>query len=159
MDRAKPPRFDERQRREILSLARNAIGEYLQNRREITPPSFDFFEAPAAAFVTLRKETELRGCIGCTEALLPLGQTIVNCAISAAFRDPRFPELRPDELLQVQLEVSILSAFEKIQDHLSIEIGVQESRTSSGCMALPGNANRSIFRRNFRRRNGADVHR
>jgi AmmeMemoRadiSam system protein A len=125
MDSARSVRkFDERQRREILSLARNAIGEYLQNRSEIVPPPLDFFEPPAAAFVTLRKESELRGCIGCTEAILPLGKTIVNCAISAAFRDPRFPELRPEELPDVRLEVSVLSEFEKIRDHSAIEIGV-----------------------------------
>ena len=45
---------------------------------------------PAATFVTLRLEGDLRGCIGSIEALRPLGEDVYANARSAAYRDTRF---------------------------------------------------------------------
>jgi len=61
------------------------------------------------AFVTLHKHGRLRGCVGFIEALTPLYQTVRDCAVAAALRDPRFEPVRPHELAELRLEISVLS--------------------------------------------------
>lgn len=65
---------------------------------------------PGATFVTLTWGGKLRGCIGSLEARRALGEDVVANALSAAFRDPRFPPLTAAEFAEVELEVSELSA-------------------------------------------------
>lgn len=117
-------RHDEAQRRIMLSLARDAIEKFVISSYEIAPPADDFLQEPGAAFVTLKKDEMLRGCIGSTEAKLALGKTIIGCAISAATRDPRFPPVSAIEIPRLQLEVSVLSPFRRITNPEEIEVGV-----------------------------------
>lgn len=65
---------------------------------------------PGATFVTLTLGGKLRGCIGSLEARRALGEDVVANALSAAFRDPRFPPLTVAEFAEVELEVAELSA-------------------------------------------------
>jgi len=65
---------------------------------------------PGAAFVTLRRHSELRGCVGSPVARRALGADVVDNAFRAAFEDPRFPPLRLDELQGLHLSVAILTA-------------------------------------------------
>jgi AmmeMemoRadiSam system protein A len=116
----------------VLSLARNAVHEYLTTRRQFPYPKLDFLKTPSAAFVTLKIEEELRGCIGSTQHLYPLGETIVRCAISAATEDPRFPPLTLNEFPLVRFEVSILSEFTPIQRMEEIEPGIHGVMITSG---------------------------
>ena len=68
------------------------------------------FPEPTACFVSLHtQDGELRGCIGSLEAQRPLAEAVVEAAMGAALRDPRFPPLTADELPRVDLELSILS--------------------------------------------------
>jgi AmmeMemoRadiSam system protein A len=64
----------------------------------------------AAAFVSLKKGGQLRGCIG---TILPLHDNLMEeireNAISAGTRDPRFPAVRPEELEQLEYSVDVLS--------------------------------------------------
>lgn len=64
---------------------------------------------PGAAFVTLRLRGALRGCIGSAVATRPLALDVVQQAFNAAFRDPRFPRLAPEELAGLALSVSVLT--------------------------------------------------
>jgi hypothetical protein len=64
---------------------------------------------PGASFVTLRMGGELRGCIGSIEPRRALGEDVVSNARAAAYRDPRFPPVSPDEHDALQVEVSVLS--------------------------------------------------
>src|SRR5437867_416157 len=83
----------------ILELARKAFEQYILNGSEISYPSdIAVLQIPCGAFVTLKIEGELRGCIGFTDARYPLGEIIVKCAILAATRDPRFPAVQKSEL-------------------------------------------------------------
>jgi len=116
-------RFDPSQRKIILNLARDAIRNRLESKIDVFSPPHEFLNIPAATFVTIRISGELRGCIGTTEATRPLGETIISCAVSAAFRDPRFPPLRSEEYPQIDLEVSVLSLFRRIQAVEQIEVG------------------------------------
>lgn len=81
-------------------------------RGEPTPPLED--PSPAlrvngAAFVTLRSNGTLRGCMGHPQPRQPLWQCVAEMAEAAATRDPRFPLLRPEE--PVAVDVSVLSAM------------------------------------------------
>jgi AmmeMemoRadiSam system protein A len=62
-----------------------------------------------AAFVTLKRRGALRGCIGSAEAWRPLGEDILDNALKAAFRDPRFPPLVADEVAGLEVKVAVLS--------------------------------------------------
>jgi AmmeMemoRadiSam system protein A len=82
------------------------------------------FGARRACFVTLTKSGNLRGCIGSIFPNEPLYQAVIRRAKSAATEDPRFPAVRPDELKEIEVEVSVLTvpkplAFTSPQDLLS----------------------------------------
>lgn len=68
-----------------------------------------FLDRPGAAFVTLTQQGALRGCIGSLTAYRPLREDVASNAVSAAFRDPRFPPLTSRELPETHIEVSVLS--------------------------------------------------
>ncbi len=106
----------------LVRLARNAIEEYLRNRREIEPPR----ETPEklwekmGVFVTLTKHNApkhvaLRGCIGFPMPIYPLVKATIKAAIYAAVDDPRFPPVRESELDDLTVEVSVLTPPELIE--------------------------------------------
>ncbi len=71
---------------------------------------------PAAAFVTLTLDGELRGCMGRLDAERPLWENVRDAAIAAAIGDPRFLPLAPEEVPAVRIEVSILGPMTEIAD-------------------------------------------
>jgi AmmeMemoRadiSam system protein A len=75
------------------------------------------------AFVTLRIGGELRGCIGYIEYPGPVRTAVEDVARKAAFGDPRFDPLGPDELDQVQIEISVLTPMRRITSPGEITIG------------------------------------
>jgi len=96
----------------LLLVARQSIQHGLQfgkalevDLEKYSPPLTD----PGAAFVTLEKGGQLRGCIGSIEAHRPLIQDVAEHAWNAAFRDPRFPQLTEEEYHMLSLEISILT--------------------------------------------------
>lgn len=100
--------FTEERGQLLVRLARAAIAREFG----IATPSLahpDWLDAPGAVFVTLTESGRLRGCIGSLEAHRPLGMDVEHNARAAAFSDPRFPPLRPEELDRVRVEVSLLS--------------------------------------------------
>jgi AmmeMemoRadiSam system protein A len=80
-------------------------------------------DEPRGAFVCIHKGKDLRGCIGQIEPRGPLSQTIKSMAVEAAFRDPRFCAVAPDELDKIDIEISVLTPFQRISDPSAIEIG------------------------------------
>lgn len=120
------------ERKIILDLARKAIAEYLQAGMEISPPDEPFLCTPSGAFVTIKIQGELRGCIGFTEPKYSLGETIVHCAVLAAVKDPRFPPMGKEELDPADIEVSVLSEFQQIRSVDEIEVGKHGLFITSG---------------------------
>ena len=98
---------------ELLTIARSAIGEKfgLPGRCGAMHPAL---EKAGATFVTLRRAGQLRGCVGSIEAERPLGIDVRRNAIAAAFGDTRFAPLAPSEFEDLAIEVSLLSANERI---------------------------------------------
>ena len=108
----------------LLNIAQNAI-EAEMNHQEIPELKIDSetLKQKRGAFVTLKKNGDLRGCIGYIKAYKPLGETVQEMAIAAAFHDPRFPSLKPDEVKQLTFEISVLSPLKRIHDINEIEVG------------------------------------
>lgn len=75
------------------------------------------------AFVTLKRDGRLRGCIGNIVGNGPLVATIERMAGAAAFEDPRFPPLAADEIDDLHVEVSVMGPLTPCPDPGLIEIG------------------------------------
>jgi AmmeMemoRadiSam system protein A len=86
----------------------------------------------AGAFVTIKINGELRGCIGYPEPELPLVAVIDRCAVSAAISDPRFPALSLDEWRDIEIEISVLGPIERIADISDVVIGQHGLIAESG---------------------------
>lgn len=91
---------------------------------EIPVPPTDKLRRTVGAFVTLKLDGRLRGCIGNIQGGGELYETIWNMARSAAFSDPRFPELTDEEFDKVEVEISVLSPIRECQDFNAVEVGV-----------------------------------
>ncbi len=85
--------------------------------------SSDKLRQIGAAFVTLKKHGQLRGCIGHIIGSIPLNQCVQQVALSAALEDPRFNRVVPSELPELQFEISVLTPVEIIKDLESITVG------------------------------------
>lgn len=116
--------LNEKEKSDLLKLARLALEKHVRERKtpEFTPESTNL-ETKCGAFVTLHKLGELRGCVGYIEAYKPLYQTIIEMAQSASTRDSRFDPVTPDELGDIDIELSVLSPLEKLTDFSKIIIG------------------------------------
>lgn len=99
----------------LLSFARTAIAERFGGPKVQRPPRHSWLDQPRAVFVTLKVQGELRGCIGQLVARLPLFEAVQEAARSAAFTDPRFFPLEPEELPRVRIDVSALSPLEPLE--------------------------------------------
>lgn len=116
--------LDQNDKNSLLKLARAALEDHV--RRDETPvfkPQSAVLETKCGAFVTLHKNGDLRGCIGYIEAFKPLYQTIIEMAQAASTRDSRFDPVTPNELADIDIELSVLSPLEKLNDFSKIEIG------------------------------------
>jgi AmmeMemoRadiSam system protein B/AmmeMemoRadiSam system protein A len=101
--------YDEGHGRTLLGLARGAVGEALGNG-SVAIPDEPWLKEKRATFVTLNQDGKLRGCIGSLQPTRALGEDVVANAANAALADRRFSPLRPDELSNIEMEVSLLSA-------------------------------------------------
>jgi len=75
-----------------------------------------------ATFVTLNSHGQLRGCIGSLKPHRPLGEDVASNAISAAFRDPRFPPVTTAEWPEVDIEVSLLGRADFMEASTEAEV-------------------------------------
>ena len=102
----------------LLDVARASIQHGLRHRQALAVNPNDYPETLRplrATFVTLETGGQLRGCIGALAAYQPLVQDVAVHAYAAAFEDPRFPELRPDELPKLEIFISVLSPPEPMR--------------------------------------------
>jgi len=74
-------------------------------------------------FVTLHKKGDLRGCIGNFHPTTPLYQTVAEQTRMSALRDSRFPPVRPEEVEDIDIEISVLMPPKHIDDPLDWEFG------------------------------------
>ena len=102
----------EAEKSSLLRLARRSLEQAVTERGaaslgddEMTPT----LREKRGAFVTLEKQGHLRGCIGYILPRVPLHQAVIENAVNAALHDPRFPAVRPAELGDIEIEISVLS--------------------------------------------------
>lgn len=107
----------------IVSLARETIEGYLLRRQLPEPtPTTPEMAQPAGVFVSLKKQGQLRGCIGTFEpACACVAEEIVANALAAAFRDPRFPPVSAEELPFITYSVDILTPPQPVADPGSLD--------------------------------------
>ncbi|MDW7668962.1 MAG: AmmeMemoRadiSam system protein A [Bacillota bacterium] len=106
---------------EHVKLAKLSIKTFLDTGEKLKLPENlnkeDFYNKIAGTFVSLKKDGELRGCIG---TIFPtkesLGKEIIENAVSAAFRDPRFYPVKKEELDELDYSVDVLEEPEEIKD-------------------------------------------
>lgn len=108
----------------LLNIARKTIESYIQNKEKPTfDPTSDKLKKPGAAFVTLHKKGNLRGCIGHIIASVPLWECVRDMAIAAATQDPRFSKVQEEEIPELHIEISVLTPPELISDPQKVIVG------------------------------------
>lgn len=114
----------DQEKKTLLDIAKRAIMAKSGNKDAPKMASdLPILKEKRGAFVTLRKRGLLRGCIGYIKAVKPLGETVQEMAVAAAFHDPRFPAVKSDEIRDLSFEVSVLSPLQRVQASQDIEVG------------------------------------
>ncbi|MCR5624300.1 MAG: AmmeMemoRadiSam system protein A [Lachnospiraceae bacterium] len=110
---------------EYVRLALKSLESYILNHRKLSvsegvsgfsdEAKTELLNKQAGAFVSIHEHGRLRGCIG---TILPtcenVAQEIINNAISASTRDPRFEPIESDELPFLEVNVDVLGEPEPI---------------------------------------------
>lgn len=146
--------YTSKQRRLLLDLARRAISGRLSpaplspTRRSSRSADVSVRPDPDAlepallekrgTFVTLTVGGRLRGCIGHLEASQPLHLDVAENALHAAFEDPRFPPLRPDELPGLEIEISVLGTTRPLSYRDPEDLLKQLAATRPGVIIAQG---------------------
>lgn len=99
----------------IFNIVRQSIISYFNEEtfvpNHVPPVLLEY----GAAFITIKYEGKLRGCMGSIYPTKPLILDIIDNTINAAFQDPRFIPLTMEELEKIKISISILSSIERIK--------------------------------------------
>ncbi|SMC25832.1 hypothetical protein SAMN02746041_02443 [Desulfacinum hydrothermale DSM 13146] len=123
---AEMPPLSAADKEQLKAIARRAIEAKLQ---ENVPPPIELAQLSEnlrrkrGAFVTLKIQGRLRGCIGQIVGRSPLAQTVARMAVAAAFQDPRFPPLTREEWPGVTVEISALTPLRRVHRAEEIQVG------------------------------------
>ena len=132
--------MNDKQKQTLLKVAKETVAAAVAGR-PVYEPETDHAEllAEVGCFVTLKNGEELRGCIGQFTADKPLIEMVCQMAVSSSMHDPRFggDRIVPEELPDLDVEISVLSPMVKTDDSLSLRLGIDgiyitDGRTS-GC--------------------------
>jgi len=125
----------------LINIVKETIKAHLNSNDQ---PDFYYgqkaLNEEVGAFVTLKIEGKLRGCIGMLITKEPLYITVSNMALEAAFHDPRFEALKKEEYTALEVEISVLTPFKKIDSIDEIEVGkhgLMISRGNNSGLLLP----------------------
>lgn len=129
--------FEEKERAKIakqreqedayVQLARKTIENYVRTGETIAVPDglpSEMYSQRAGVFVSVKENGSLRGCIGTIHAVRTcVAEEIIENAISAACRDPRFLPIRQEELDELMISVDVLGDTEAIDtpDQLDVK--------------------------------------
>ncbi len=119
------------QKKKLIEVARQTLETYINEGKKpnfnVTDPALGESNSPLreklGVFVTLRKDGQLRGCMGEFSPTTPLWQTVIDRTVVAATKDPRFPPVKSVELDDIAIEISVLSKPESVNDWQEIELG------------------------------------
>lgn len=127
-----------------VRLARQTIETYVRTGRKISVPEGlpeELYEKQAGVFVSLKEEGKLRGCIGTIAPVRNnIAEEIIENAISASARDPRFRPVQPEELDKLVYSVDVLGETEEIASKEELDVkryGVIVSKGRKRGLLLP----------------------
>ncbi|MBD5509358.1 MAG: AmmeMemoRadiSam system protein A [Lachnospiraceae bacterium] len=127
-----------------VQLARETIEAYVRTGEKIEVPDGlpqEMYERQAGAFVSIKENGGLRGCIGTIQAVqASIAEEIINNAISAAVRDPRFYPIESEELDKLTISVDVLGETERIDSPDDLDVkryGVIVTRGYKRGLLLP----------------------
>lgn len=129
-------RYEEKEKRRIMEqrakedayvqLARRTVEEYVRTGRRIAVPEGlpkEMYENRAGVFVSIKKEGRLRGCIGTIQAVRgSIAEEIIENAVSASSKDPRFSPIEPKELDTLSISVDVLGDTEEIESSDQLDV-------------------------------------
>lgn len=130
--------MNETQQKVLLKVARDTV-EAAVLRKPVDEPSTEDPQllAEQGCFVTLKNGDELRGCIGQFVADRPLIEMVSQMAVASCLHDTRFDRITPQELDELDIEISVLSPMVKTENPLSLRLGIDgiyiTNGHSSGC--------------------------
>ncbi len=123
---SEPPfSLSQREKDELLKIARKSVETAVRDHKqyEYSPVAFEALEQERGAFVTLKENGQLRGCIGYVAPVKPLSITVRDVAMFAALRDTRFQPVSARELGALEYEISVLSPLRRVLDVKEIRVG------------------------------------
>jgi AmmeMemoRadiSam system protein A len=103
----------------LVRLAVQAVEHFIETGKSLPCPNPlpDDLKQKASAFVTIKNQDSLRGCIGTmTPKHTNLAEEVIRNAILSANEDPRFDPVEKRELQSLRFSVDVLTPFEKIND-------------------------------------------
>jgi AmmeMemoRadiSam system protein B/AmmeMemoRadiSam system protein A len=132
-------------KRQLLDLARKSLIYFLKRQQvpqasELNITVSDAMKCQRAAFVTLKENSQLRGCIGDIFPRQPLFKSVIFNAINASVNDRRFPPVTEAECGNITIEISALTPPEPITSPNEIIIGtdgVVLSKNGHSAVFLP----------------------
>lgn len=118
----------------LIELSRQALEDIVlgieREREQSNDPYLQSREY--GAFVSLHKRQELRGCVGKCAPRTRLFETVTEMTEAAASRDPRVNPVSKKELVEIQIDITVLSPLESVNDPLTLEIGKHGLYIASG---------------------------
>lgn len=139
-------RIDEERAKEdpYVKLARQSVESWVGRRKKLPVPEGlpqEMLSRSAGVFVSIHEEGRLRGCIGTISAVQEnIAREIIENAISASTRDPRFSKIVPSELERLEYSVDVLGEVERIDSPDQLDVrryGVIVSRDGRRGLLLP----------------------
>lgn len=118
--------FTNPEKKELLKIARITIEKYIKDHTRPVIDANGFsanLKMKAGAFVTLKENGELRGCVGRFTSDDPLYLVVQEMAIASSTEDNRFPPVTADEISKLEIEISVLSPMKKINSIDEIILG------------------------------------
>ncbi|HQM96367.1 MAG TPA: AmmeMemoRadiSam system protein A [Clostridia bacterium] len=121
---------------EYVALARYSVEYFVKNNKRAMLPdklSKELLKQKAGVFVTLKKDGDLRGCIGTiTPAANCIAEEILQNAVSSCSRDPRFYPVNEEELDKLEYSVDVLKPAEKISSINELDVNKYGVIVTSG---------------------------
>ncbi len=119
--------MNEEQRHALLKVAHDTVEAVITGKRVPVVEADDpDLSTHCGCFVTLKNHDQLRGCSRQFIADKPLVNMVVEMAKASATGDPRFLDdpITPEELPDLDIEISVLSPLKKTTDPLSLRLGI-----------------------------------
>lgn len=127
-----------------VQLARKSVEYYILHHRKMEMPENlpeELLTRQAGAFVSIHEHGKLRGCIGTISPVRDcVAREIIDNAVSASTRDPRFDPIRADELKWLEISVDVLGEAEPISSTAELDVkryGVIVSKGRKRGLLLP----------------------